>query len=66
VRHREHGPDGAVQLVGDAGGLVDDDAAGAVAADGFLDAGHAQDARAVGQLDAELGFVVGLEGPADR
>jgi hypothetical protein len=61
----EHGPDGAIEVVGDAGGLVDDDEVGAVTADGFLDAGHAEDARAVGELDAQLRFVVGFERAAD-
>jgi hypothetical protein len=65
VADGEHGPDGAVEVVRDAGGLVYDDELRAVAADRFLDAGHAEDARAVGELDAQLGFVVGFERAAD-
>src|SRR5262249_30388716 len=41
----EHGPDGAVEVVGDAGGLVDDQQADVgEAADGVLAAGQADDA----------------------
>jgi hypothetical protein len=53
-RDGEHGADGVVELVGDAGGFVDDQETDAgVAADGVFQAGEADHAAAVDQLQAE-------------
>jgi hypothetical protein len=67
VADGEHRPDGAIEVIGDLGGLVDDEQRDALKrADDLFDAGQADDAAAVFELVLRLGFLGELDGPGDR